>query len=131
MPDTATKSISLSAMQTEKARSVRLADKAKRDPVLRKVLVASTAKDKDIEALTALNIELAEASSKLTADLADLRAAYDKQGAALAKATETLHSAQSALEESQAEAKSAQAEAEKARADLASALKKAKPAGGQ
>jgi hypothetical protein len=86
MPDTATKSISLSAMQTEKARSVRLADKAKRDPVLRKALRTH-----------------AEQSDASAAKITELTAALD----------------------------AANAEIEKLRAELAAALKKAKPAGGQ
>lgn len=103
------KPFSISALQTQKAQSVRLADKAKRDPVLRKILVARAASEATIADLTA-RLEVAEKRS------ADFDASTGKLRNELLAAESSLASANSSIATYQAEAKTS--------ADALAALRK-------
>ena len=115
-------------LQNEKAHQVRLDNLGKRDPVIKKLLIAHR---EQAGALASARAAADKANAELERVTTAAADESSKLRTALTKANETLHVAQAALEKSQAEAKSAQADAAAARADLAAALKKAKPAGGQ
>lgn len=131
------KPFNVSALQTQKAQAVRLADKAKRDPALRKILVAGKASEATIRDLTAqlatANAGLAthQAEAKTAADaLAALRKELADAQAELATAEASLGKAAGRIAELEKSEAAAEAEAAKLRKELAAALKKTAPASG-